>query len=103
MLERGFDQSYLIAKAVAEQTRLPLCDNLLTRIRPTESQTRKKKNERLKNVRGAFRLNRLSAVAGKDILLVDDVFTTGATVNEAAKVFKRAGAGRVYVFTLARA
>lgn len=102
LLERGFDQSYLIAKAVAEQMCLPLWDDLLTRIKPTESQTRKKKRERLKNMRDAFRLSQLADVAGKDILLVDDVFTTGATVNEATKVLKRAGAGHVYVFTLAR-
>jgi ComF family protein len=101
LLERGFDQSYLIAQSVAKQARLPFCDNLLTRIKPTESQTRKKKHERLENMRGAFRP--APAVEGKDILLVDDVFTTGSTVNEAAKVFKKAGAGRVYVFTLARA
>ncbi|OGW28203.1 MAG: hypothetical protein A3K09_00200 [Nitrospinae bacterium RIFCSPLOWO2_12_FULL_47_7] len=73
--ERRFDQSYLIAKAVAQRLRLPLCDDLLIRSKPTESQTRKHRSERLKNVRGAFRLNRLDVVAGKDILLVDDVFT----------------------------
>jgi ComF family protein len=103
LLERGFDQSYLIAQSVAGRMQLPLYDHLLTRIKPTESQTRKKKHARLENMRGAFQVNPSSAVTGKDILLVDDVFTTGATVNEAAKVFKKAGAGRVYVFTLARA
>jgi ComF family protein len=101
--ERGFDQSYLIARHVAGQLQLPFWDTLLMRIKATESQARKKKNERLENVRGAFSLTRPEDARGKDILLIDDVFTTGATANEAAKVFKRAGAEKVHVFTLARA
>lgn len=101
--ERGFDQSYLVAKAVSRRLSLPFWGDLLVRSRPTESQTRKKKNERQKNVRGAFQLDRREDAVGRDILLVDDVFTTGATVNEAARVLKESGASRVYVFTLARA
>lgn len=101
--ERGFDQSYLIARYMAGRLKLPFWDALLMRIKATESQAKKKKNERLENVRGAFSLTRPEEARGKDILLIDDVFTTGATANEAAKVFKRAGAGRVHVFTLARA
>ena len=101
--ERGFDQSYLVARQMAGLLGLPFWDSLLMRVKATESQARMKKNERRKNVRGAFSLIRPEEAQGRDFLLVDDVFTTGSTVNEAAKVFKRAGAGRVYVFTLARA
>lgn len=103
MKEREFDQAYLIARQVAEITGLPLAVDMLTREKETEVQASKSKRERLKNVRGAFRVNRPEEWKGKDILLVDDVFTTGATVNEAARVLKKAKVGRVCVFTLARA
>lgn len=101
--ERGFDQAYLIAQSTARRLGLPLWDRVLTRVRETEPQARKDKGHRRENVRGAFRMDRAREAAGRDILLVDDVFTTGSTVNEIAKVLKKAGAGRVHVFTLARA
>ncbi len=101
--ERGFDQSYLIARHMAGRLELPFWDDLLMRVKATESQTIKRKSERQKNIQAAFALTRPEEARGQDILLVDDVFTTGSTANEAAKVFKRAGAGRVHVFTLARA
>ncbi len=102
MKERTFDQSFLIAKEVARQLSLPLANGLLRRVKDTDSQARKTKTDRAKNIKGAFQVDRPDCVAGKDILLVDDVLTTGATVNEAARVLKRAKAARVYVFTLAR-
>ena len=90
MKERGFDQAFLIARQVARILKLPLEGGLLRRA------------ERALNIKGAFEVNRPELVAGKNILLVDDVFTTGATVNEAAKILKKEGAGKVYVFTLGR-
>jgi len=104
MKERTFDQSFLIAREVAKVLNLPLANGLLRRVRDTESQAlMKTKVERAKNIRGAFGVDRPDRVAGLNILLVDDVMTTGATVNEAAKMLKRAGAGQIHVFTLARA
>ena len=103
MKERTFDQSFLIAREVARSLNLPLANGLLRRVRDTGFQARKTKAERTKNIKGAFAIDRPDRVAGKDILLVDDVMTTGATVNEAAKMLKRAGARQVHVFTLARA
>ena len=103
MQERRFDQSFLIARETARTLGLPLANGLLRRERETESQASKTKAERLRNVRGAFTADRPERVEGRDILLVDDVMTTGATADEAARVLKRNGASRVHVFTLARA
>ncbi|MFQ5449739.1 MAG: ComF family protein [Nitrospinaceae bacterium] len=102
MRERTFDQSFLIARQVARVLRLPLANGLLRRVRETEPQAKKTKGERGKNIQGAFQVNREELGKGKKILLVDDVFTTGATLHEASRVLKRAGAERVHVFTLAR-
>lgn len=100
---RGFDQSYLIAREIAEIINMPLRADILARVKETEPQASKHKNDRLKNVRDAFIVNRPEEVRGRDLLLVDDVFTTGATLNEAARVLKKAKAGRVLAFTVARA
>jgi ComF family protein len=103
MKQRTFDQSFLLAREVARTLGLPLANGLLLRVKDTESQAKKTRAERAKNIKGAFQINRPDRVAGLDILLVDDVLTTGATASEAAKILKRSGARRVEVFTLARA
>ncbi|MGH7164786.1 MAG: ComF family protein, partial [Nitrospiraceae bacterium] len=72
------------------------------RRRQTPPQTELTRQQRRKNLRRAFVVLRPDEVAGKRILLVDDVFTTGTTVNECAKTLRKAGAGDVYVTTLAR-
>jgi competence protein ComFC len=102
MKERGFDQAFLIARQVAKALKLPLEGGLLRRIKATASQATMTRTERARNIKGAFEVNRPELIAGKNILLVDDVFTTGATVNEAAMMLKKNGAGKVYVFTLGR-
>jgi ComF family protein len=103
MKERGFDQSFLIAQQVARELHLPMANGLLQRIRDTKPQAKKSQVERGKNIKGAFAVNHPDWVKGKDILIVDDVITTGATANEAAKMLKKSGARVVHVFTLARA
>jgi len=101
--KRGFNQSLLLAKTAAE----PLCARLsidgLTRTRNTRPQVELDVVEREKNVKGAFAAVRPHEFDGKDVLLVDDVFTTGATVRECARVLRRAGARSVCVLTVARA
>ena len=101
--ERGFNQAVLIAARLAEHFSLPLCYDNLIRLRSTRPQVGLSSEERKKNVSGAFGLARAEDVIGRSILLVDDVFTTGATMNECAQVLKKDGALRVYALTAARA
>jgi ComF family protein len=99
--ERGFNQSLLLAREVARVFGLEVDYRSLKRIRPTRPQVDLKPDERKKNVKGAFDVKSPERVRGRRVLLVDDVFTTGATVSECARVLKKAGA-EVYVLTLAR-
>ncbi len=99
--ERGFDQAEALCRVVAKRTRLPVW-NALRRVRYTETQTRLARSERLENLRGAFAPGKRRPVGGAHLILVDDVFTTGATVDECARVLRRAGAASVRVLTVAR-
>ncbi len=99
--ERTFNQASVLAQALAD--RLDLCcrPNLLSRCRPTPSQTELPREIRLSNLTGAFRLEPDPLIRSLRLLLVDDVFTTGATVNACAQPLKEAGAAQVVVVTLA--
>lgn len=99
---RGFNQSELLASVLSKYLHRPLLTKLLQRTRATTPQTTLKRKERLENIKGAFKVKHPDKIANKTLLLVDDVYTTGATVNECAKVLSRARAKRVYVLTLAR-
>jgi predicted amidophosphoribosyltransferase len=88
---------------LAKQWRLPLVRQNLRRVRLTEPQVNLAAGERELNVRGAFAVSNRNAVAGKRIILVDDVFTTGSTVAECARTLNRAGAEAVFIVTVARA
>lgn len=101
--ERGFNQSLLLARVISRVHKIPLEVNALERIRYTQPQTQLSGSEREKNMRGAFRVRKNNLPVGNNILLVDDVFTSGATVGECARVLKEAGARQVQVLTLARA
>jgi competence protein ComFC len=83
-------------------TNIPLNTKLLRRISPTLTQTRLTKLERAKNMRGAFAITRGVKLNGERIVLVDDVFTTGATTNACARALRAADAGAVCVWTVAR-
>jgi len=98
--ERGFNQAHEIARRLASRTRTPLLIRGLTRTRQTDEQSRLPPGERERNVRGAFHCR--SSLSGKSVALIDDVMTTGATLNECAKTLKRSGAGRVVNVVIAR-
>ncbi len=101
--ERGFNQAVLIGEILSRQWHLPLSRNNLRRIRWTEPQIHLSADERVSNVRNAFAVADPEILQGKRILLVDDVYTTGSTVIECAKVLKRAHVAAVFVVTVARA
>jgi ComF family protein len=103
MRERGFNQSLLLARHVARGASADLDFLSLKRVRYTLPQTRLAKKDRQKNVRGAFQLKNREAIKGKTILLVDDVVTTGNTLNECARILKKGGARKVFGVSLARA
>ena len=100
--ERTYNQATLLAGGLAEELDLPLLGNCLRRTRSTATQTNLTANERRKNIRGAFTAEQQKWIDGRSLLLVDDVMTTGATVDEVAKVLKKGGAHKVYVVTVAR-
>jgi ComF family protein len=102
--QRGFNQSEVIARAALKlrpaTEQFEFDAGMLARVRVTISQTGLTRAQRVENMRGAFAVRR--EVAGREVLLVDDVFTTGTTVSECARVLRRAGASRVWVATVAR-
>jgi ComF family protein len=100
--ERGYNQSILIAKALESYTGISCEFGCLERVRWTVPQVELKRSLREKNVRGAFRVSRPEMIKGKKVLLVDDVLTTGATVNEATKALMNSGTKEVHVLTLGR-
>ena len=104
--QRGFNQSDLVARAALKQLARPErfqeLTNMLVRRRETESQIGLTRHQRRENLRGAFAVVDAERLAKRDVLLVDDFFTTGTTVSECARVLRRAGATRVWVATVAR-
>lgn len=99
--ERGYNQSHLLAIGLAQEFQIPLANNLLVRWRYGANQTQLPQKERWTNIQGAFRIKPSNIITNKNILLIDDLLTTGATASEAATCLKNAGANRVGVFTLA--
>ena len=99
--QRGYNQSAILAGYLSRQLHVSLQGALLTRTRATLPQTSLGEKQRRRNVRNAFRLNR--DIRGKKLAIVDDVMTTGSTVDEISRVLKKAGAARVSVWVVARA
>jgi len=105
--QRGFNQSIVLADAAVARLKkawpgLSTAHRAMQRVRDTEAQFGLTTHQRRKNLRGAFRVVDAEAVRGREVLLVDDIMTTGATARECARVLVRAGVAKVWVATLAR-
>ena len=101
-LKRKYNQASLLAKHLAKQTKIAYEPFLLKRIKSTKQQTKLNKKQRTENVEDAFQASDDFNYRGKTIMIVDDVMTTGATINECAKALKQKGAKKVYALTFAR-
>ncbi len=104
--QRGFNQAEMIARSALQQLSRPdsfdLCTGVLVRRRETGSQIGLTRHQRRENLRGAFAVSDPTRIVNREILLIDDVYTTGTTASECARVLRRAGAARVWVATVAR-
>jgi ComF family protein len=100
--QRGFNQAVLLGKELSRQLSLPMTPDALVRTRQTAPQIELSATERRLNVKGAFSVKRPDHIAGRRILLLDDVMTTGSTMDECAKELKKAGAEVVIAATIAR-
>ncbi len=100
-IRRGFNQSEYFSEGFSRMWSVEIMPCLIRR-RHTRPQSLLPLKERAKNVRGAFSVRKNTALSGKRIILVDDVMTTGATIRECSRILKEAGAGEVYVLTIAR-
>lgn len=102
--QRGFNQAAYIAEGIKQATDLDVFgEDTVVRIKNTKTQTGFTLEKRRKNIRGAFRVNHISAVRDLNIIIVDDVFTTGATCFELADILHNAGAKSLYIVTAAQA
>lgn len=99
---RGFNQTEEISKIISEKIHIPLLSDTLVKIKNTESQTKLNKEQRTENIKNAFLVKNPQKVKGKIIFLLDDVYTTGSTMEECAKVLKKAGAREVWGLAAAR-
>ncbi len=102
LLKRRYNQAGLLAAALSRKTSIPVLNFTLKRKRATESQGHKSRAQRFENLQGALVVENAAKIAGKKLIVIDDVMTSGATVSECAKALLRAGAAQIDVLTLAR-
>ncbi len=101
--ERGYNQSELIAKILSKTIGIEYSNKCLIKVKKNLTQSKLDKNQRQKNVKNVFQIKDSFIVRDKTILLIDDIYTTGSTVNECARVLKKDGAKKVIVYTIAKA
>ncbi len=100
---RGYNQCDAIARGMASVLQIPIVNGVLTRSIATQSQTKKNRFQRFKNMNSVFSLAQASTIKGKNILLLDDVLTTGATLVSAAQVLQQAGSNKLFIGAIAKA
>jgi ComF family protein len=101
-IKRGFNQAEHLAKIISREFSLPLETRVLKRKKETDPQVGLKKKSRQKNIEGAFKITSSAKIKNKTVLLVDDVATTGLTLDEAAKILRRAGAKEIWGVVIAQ-
>lgn len=99
---RGYNQSELLAKEIAKQMGIQFEKNVLIKIRNTKVQSTLTKTQRAENVKNAFLVTDDTKIKDKKIILIDDIYTTGSTVNECSRILKKAGAKEICVVTIAK-
>ncbi len=100
--ERGYNQSELIAKEIAKNLGIEYNTDCLFKVKNIVEQSKLNKEERQKNIQGVYELHKQNRLQNKKILLIDDIYTTGSTVNECCKILKQASPKQIEVFTLAK-
>ena len=100
-LIRGYNQTELIAKDLAKELQIKSVNNNLVKIKDTAKQSTLTKEQRKLNIKNVFKIKKAEEIKNKKIILFDDIYTTGSTVNECSKVLKQAGAKEITVLTLA--
>ena len=99
---RGYNQSLLIAKEIAKQTKLEFVNNCLFKTKNIIEQSKLNKEDREKNIQGVYKLQNMQLIKNKKILLIDDIYTTGSTVNECSRILRQANPSKIGVLVLAR-
>lgn len=100
--ERGYNQSELIAKEIAQKTSIEYNNQCLFKTKNIIEQSKLNKEERQKNIQGVYKLHNQKMLQNKKILLIDDIYTTGSTVNECSRILKQAQPKKIGVLTLAK-
>lgn len=101
LIKRGYNQSRLLASSLSVRVQTPVLYNAIKRVKRGRAQKGLTQKERVENVKGAFKVTKRNEIKGKSVLLIDDVMTTGSTVNEVSRILLKAGAAKVYVATVA--
>lgn len=99
---RGYNQSYLIAKEIANKTNLEIVNNCLFKTKNIIEQSKLNKEDRAKNIQGVYMLKNKHLIENKNILLIDDIYTTGSTVNESSKILRQGNPSKIGILVLAK-
>ena len=100
--KRGYNQSLLIARKIAEQTNLELVNNCLIKTKNIIEQSKLNKEDRIQNIKGVYELKNKQLIENKKVLLIDDIYTTGSTVNECSKILRQGNPAKIGILVIAK-